>query len=125
MENETNKLIEQLAIKLGTTTEYLFGILVKQAYYDSLISLFQFLLLGIFIFIFYKIHKKLSLVKEYNGYERTGYCYYGESATLSMFSIGAILVILTVICFFYLPSVINGFINPEYWALEKILNKIN
>lgn len=39
MEEKTIKLIEQLAQKLGTTTEYLWAVLLKQAPIDATVVL--------------------------------------------------------------------------------------
>lgn len=124
MNEQTTKLIEELASKLGTTAEYLWGVLIKQAFYEASITLVQILCIFLFCFIFFKVHKKLSVKKEYNGYEETGYSYYEESAIVPMFFVGIVLAILLLIAFFSVNTVINGYFNPEYWALQEVLDKL-
>lgn len=124
MNEQTTKLIEELATKLGTTAEYLWGVLIKQAFYEASITLVQILCIFLFCLIFYKVHKRLSKIKEYNGYKETGYDYYGESAIIPMIFGAIILGLMVIIAFFSIDTVINGFFNPEYWALEQVLDKL-
>lgn len=119
-----NKLIEQLAQKLGTTTEYLWGILVQQAFINSVITLFQFLLIGLFGYAILKTHKYLLSERRHGKYIRTGYSHYGDPAEITMIIMSVLFVILAVAGFFELPDLVNGFLNPEYWALNKILNTV-
>jgi len=121
MENLTD-LLETLATKLGTTTEYLWGVLIRQASINAMINLVYFvfvLLAGVGL---YMLHKKFS--KE----DDDGDSIYSDSDE----AIPTIMVIVTIIWiimffvgFFSLGSVFYGFFNPEYWALEKVLNVCN
>ena len=121
MNEETTKLLEQLAQKLGTTTEYLWAILVKQAPIDSAITLFQFALIGIFGYALFRTHKWLCASEKY---EKSRYEYYEEYATYPMAVAFAIFVILAVFAFFCIEEVIYGFLNPEYWALKRVFSLI-
>jgi len=56
MNDQTTKLLTDLSNKLGTTAEYLWGVLVRQAYVDGVISIIQNLLIVIFIITVYKVH---------------------------------------------------------------------
>ena len=53
--------------------------------------------------------------------------YYEDSDTRIgiMVTLGVLETIFFVYCLTTLPSIINGFANPEYWALNEILTKIN
>jgi len=125
MKEETTKLIEQMAQQLGTTTEYLWSVLIKQAPIDATVTLFQFVIIGVFGYMLFRIHKKLSLTKEYDGYNRTGYCHYEELAVIPMLFAMVIFAIVVLCAFFAIPEVIYGFFNPEYWALQQVIKLIN
>lgn len=122
MNEQTTKLIEQLAQQLGTTTQYLWAVLTKQAPIDSAVTLLQFILIGIFGYTIFRIHKKLSLTKEYDGYTQTGYSHYGELAYIPMLFAMIIFSIVVLCAFFAIPGVFYGFLNPEYWALQQVFN---
>lgn len=125
MKDQNNLLFEKLAEKLGTTTEYLWQILIKQAFVDSTITLIQVILVILFGFFLYKKHKQLCKEKEYTpNHLETGYSYYGEKAIFPMYIGAAIFVILIIISFCLLESIYNGFFNPEYWALNKALESL-
>lgn len=124
---ETNVLIEQLAQKLGTTTEYLWDILLKQAPIQSFISLFELIIIILFGFVLYKIHKRFSVKSDYtdrDGYRHEGslYSQYEEKIILPMIVGGLIFICLVMYAFCSINEIFNGFFNPEYWALEQILN---
>lgn len=124
MNEQTSKLIEQLAQKLGTTTEYLWSVLLKQAPIQASVTLFQFLLIGLFGYVIYRAHKSLSVKKDYDGYSETGYSHYGERAGIPMTIALVIFCVLSICAFFCIEDVFNGFFNPEYWALEKVLRSV-
>ena len=73
MNEQTTKLIEQLAQKLGTTTEYLWSVLLKQAPIDATVTLFQTLCVMLFGLALWKIHKHLLKKESEDKYSKTGY----------------------------------------------------
>lgn len=118
--NEGNlKLVEQLAQKLGTTAEYLWGILVKQAPISATIDLIYFVIIVISGIILFKIHQYLGKETETTN---SIYCEKGENVAVPMVIAAMIWVICFIICFFSIGNIINGFFNPEYWALKEILD---
>lgn len=69
MNEQTAKLLEQLASKLGTTSEYLWNILLKQAPIDATVTLLQTLFLFFVGWGLWKVHKKLipsDLINEFD-----------------------------------------------------------
>lgn len=117
MNEKTTQLIEQLAQKLGTTVEYLWSILLKQAFVDAttrLIIVICTIILGI---ILYKTHKSFSK-KNSNGY--TSYDNKGYFIEIMVIStvLFVVFILGSINC---IPYIINGYFNPEYWALCKIL----
>ena len=122
MNDNTTKLIEQLAQKLGTTSQYLWNVLLKQAPIDATITLVQTLVILIFGYILFKLHKRLSKEKDYNGYKETGYAHYEELAAFPMIIAAIAFTILIIFCFCCFSDIVNGYFNPEYWALNKVLS---
>lgn len=121
MEELTN-VLSQLAEKLGTTTEYLWSVLIKQAPISALTTLFQMVLFVVVGIILFKIHKWLCQTPEGNYNSR--YDDYEELAVIPMLLAGIGYIIVMIILFFCISDVVNGFFNPEYWALKEILGKI-
>jgi len=112
MEEKAIELLEQLAVQLGTTAEYLWGVLVRQAYVNAIISI----IIEIVFFIFIATYIKL-LIKYIHKSDSDDYgipLFIGGFISIIMFGfmIGGILDIVT------------GFVNPEYWALKEILRLI-
>lgn len=121
MNEKTSQLIEQLATKLGTTSEYLWGVLLKQAQVQVISDIVFIVIVSILIIILWKVY----LYAARNGA-------YSEATTEMTFVYGfpTILAAIALFCMsvaalhdlFQLPTLI---LNPEYWALKEILNAIN
>ena len=54
MNDQTAALLQNLANKLGTTSEYLWGILLRQATLSGTTDLIQYAILGVLTYFFYK-----------------------------------------------------------------------
>jgi hypothetical protein len=121
MNEQTTKLVEQLAIKLGTTADYLWSVLLKQAPISALTDLIYFMLISIGGIILFKTHKSFSKPGEdtwENKYDKS------DGLVVAMGVIAVIWVLLFIVAFLSLGNVINGFFNPEYWALNQILSNL-
>lgn len=125
MNDNTTKLIEQLAQKMGTTTEYLWGVLLKQAPVSSTVTLIQVILVVLFGIFLYKTHIRLSKKNPNNKYEETGYEKYEAGAAIPMIILSVIFIVLALSSFCCIEDIINGYFNPEYWALDRILSSLN
>lgn len=123
MNEETTKLIDQLAQKLGTTAEYLWSVLLKQAPIDSTVSLIQTICVMLFGFTLWKIHKRLLKKESTDRHADNGYDKYEDFAIIPMIIGTIVFVILFIISFCCIGDIVNGYFNPEYWALERILHK--
>jgi len=120
MDKSTLLLLEKLAYELGTTTECLWVSLLKQAHLCAKTSLLFFIIVIIVGILLFKLHKRLMKENkdEYSVFDLNG------KFALPMI-IGAISwAILFITSLTFLGDIINGFINPEYWALNKILNML-
>lgn len=111
MNEQTLQLIEKLALKLGTTAEHLWGVLVRQAPISGAIGLACDAAL---LFALYVMWKKLLAV-DFDKWD-------SEFGKGSMFGGLAIATVICLACAFgNLPTEIAGFLNPEYWALKQLI----
>jgi hypothetical protein len=125
MNDNTAKLLEQLAAKFGTTTEYLWGVLLRQAPINSTINLIQITLVMLFGCFLYKTHKRLMKKHGDSDYAETYYEKYEAGAVMPMVIGAIVFAIFFLASFFCISNVINGYFNPEYWALDKILSSFS
>ncbi len=121
MSDNTAKLLEQLAQKLGTTAEYLWATLVKQAPIESAIGIFQIVVFTLLGFLLYRLNGRFSKEND------RGLSYYEENEPVAVIMVLAFIAWLccSAILFFCLGDIVSGFFNPEYWALQQILSKIS
>jgi len=114
--NQLTDLLGQLAAKLGTTIELLWTVLIRQAPIDGVVSIFQYILVIIWTFIAVKYTK--WFIKGINSGDR-------EEDWWILIVVGWLFTIgLLLALFFSLPDTVAAFINPQYWALEHVLDKI-
>ena len=115
MNDQTTQLLRELADKLGTTTEYLWGILVAQAPISatvSLVTLVGGIIIGCVLWACGIMWQKALLLKG----ERH------KDGPFALIIIGFMIVgVLSFILMIEAPSIMAGFYNPEYWALRQIL----
>ena len=120
MNEQTAELIRELAAKLGTTGEHLWGVLVAQAPVSSSVSLLSFTCVAIAIVLAAKWRAKRMSAESDKRYGP-----WAADEPLSIFSaVGLwIITIITVGIFVDSASMIAaGFFNPEYWALKQIVH---
>lgn len=110
-------VLETLAAKLGVATEVLWKALIVQAKLDAIASLFQYaLIIGVTCFLIVKTKKVVDGV---NG---------GTDNPFGIVVIGVgwfIATLLLVAMFFSIPETIAGFMNPEFWAMNRVLKLMN
>ena len=110
MDDRAMTILEALATNLGTTTEYLWGILLHQAPVQATIDLLLCVALT-----------SVSVVSVKFMWNQSRDSNEGE-----FWVIGAGL--LSIICLLMvgltIPSIINGYIHPEYWALRHVLGRL-
>lgn len=112
MNDKTIQLLEALAAKLGTTAEYLWGVLIRQAAVSATIDLVCLLVAVTYLVVY---TKWLRVV-------RKGDMFDNEATGVIMG--GCVAVIVFILALFCVSGVITGYMNPEYWALNKILDTI-
>lgn len=120
MNEQTIKLLEELSTKLGTTTEMLWGALIKQAPISSATSvLWVFLMFAVtltIIVITWRLNKKYNNPNNDTKDD-------GEIGFLT-----GCCVVLTIVTLAVwgceIPNMLSGFLNPEYWALQQLLQQL-
>lgn len=122
MNESTETMIRELADKLGTTSEYLFGVLVKQAPISSLTDLAVLSIWGLAVWLGFKAIRKNSKVPPATEEEEHPRSNWGDDA------ISVALTVWGVFTFFFLlisglsiTLIVSGIFNPEYWALKQLL----
>jgi hypothetical protein len=124
MNEKLTALLEKLSVKLGTTTEYLWKVLIMQAKISALQSLFYILSVVIIGIVLFRLHVRFSKVIKDNRYNNNTY---EDSDYIGgiMGIVAGIWLVMTICTFcFSISNMIDGFFNPEYWALNEILSKI-
>lgn len=127
MEKETAALIEKLAAKLGTTTEYLWRVLIKQAPISACIDVVFILGWIIFCFALYRIHRHLmaELPEPKQTYGRENLYAIHEGSVAFPMIIGAfVAAVWGIVSAISISSIITALTNPEYWALQQILTTL-
>ncbi len=115
MDDKTAELIKQLADKLGTTAEHLWGVLIKQAPISTTINFvfcvgFSLLLIWWVRFM----HKKITVKKEgeYRAEWDMDDAIFPIIFTIFAAGILAPLLVISV------KGFVTAWVNPEYWALR-------
>ena len=113
---ELTVLLEQLAEKLGTTIEYLWGVLMQQAHVESVKNLIVIICSVLFLAV-YSI-KVVRMLKKWDEIERED----KEVGAIIFGILGGFLAIASFVGIILgIDVFINTTINPEYWVLQEIL----
>lgn len=111
--------IDKIAVKLGVAGEHVYGLLVKQAYYNGIIDL----CIGIFLtilaisisFFLWKIH--LSNSGSLHGVKKIGDGFFHAA-------LYPITFFLYLFGLNYIFSSIGPMINPEYFAIKDLIQMV-
>lgn len=121
MSENMEKLLIELAQKLGTTVEHLWGVLVRQAYVEALgdaIIVIALALFGLWLWRWALRFNERSEDDELTEDEKENY----ELATF----LSGVVVFATWIFLLFgrLPDLFTKLLNPEFWALQEIIKYI-
>lgn len=121
MSENMEQLLIELAQKLGTTVEHLWGVLVRQAYVEALgdgIIVIALTLFGLWLWRWAARFNERSKDDEFTEDEKENY-------ELASFLSGVVaLVSWTFLIFGRLPDLFTKLLNPEFWALQEIIKYI-
>jgi uncharacterized membrane protein SpoIIM required for sporulation len=113
MTEELGRKLAELAEKLGTTVEHLWGVLIRQAYIDGVSSLVTILLalafgFGAVLFFFHVRKDRKKYLGEY------------APAFVEYFILAVALFLVAAAVGTNLYWVISDFFNPEFYALRHL-----
>lgn len=122
MNEQTSQLIRELAEKLGTTSEYLWQVLIKQAPISGAFNLLAIAFWVVLIVWGYRVVKrntKKPPVTEADRYPSAQWCDEGAVIAWIIWTLAILWIAIVAGC--NLEMIIASFFNPEYWALKQIL----
>jgi len=106
--------LQALATKLGITVEYLWEVLLRQAMISAMIDIAYVIFVALLCTLAYRYRKTIFKMWVENEFD-----------VIALITIGTfVLFILIVVAIIAAFSVATPLINPEYWALDKILSSI-
>lgn len=119
MDEKLRQLIEALAAKIGTTSEYIWGILVRQAPISAATDLVLCIVITSALAWWITLVNNKTTQKQDCPYQNAEWVNEGAFlAWLSVFLLGFGSMIFIISS---LQSIVTAFANPEYWALKKLL----
>lgn len=126
MDEKAIQALTALANKLGTTTEYLWGVLLSQAPLSALANLAILLALFLGSWMWWKFIQKNTTTPEATKSDPYPSPNWDDSSTTAAY-IGLIvmLVIVLIILMASIEGIVCGLINPEYWALSKFMGMLS
>jgi len=108
--------IDALALKLGTTAEHLWGVLVRQAYVESMTNAILLIASWAAAALWTK-----WLLKSRRATIADGDDDWTMGQIISVTILGFYMVILLIATYGNADAIVSGFINPEFFALSKIM----
>lgn len=122
MNETTEKLVRELAEKLGTTTEHLWGVLLKQAPISAASDTIIMLIMLAILWGGYRLVREKTKVPpktEENRYPDAEWECEEAFAAWGVLGLYAIITLIVTCC--TISSVVTATMNPEYWALKQLL----
>lgn len=122
MDYNTIQVLTTLANKLGTTAEYLWGVLLKQAPITGVIDMAimaGWVLMAVMWCRF--VLRKTTAPKPTNEDRHTYADWTEEAAFFSWLSAVVLAMMAALIVTSYFATTAAALVNPEYWALRQIL----
>ena len=117
------QLLEALGKKLGTTGEYLWGVLLRQA------AIFGWMMAGFYLLA--AIGSPLLLIKTYRFWQRTAIQArqnheFTPDFPIALFT-GSLMLVSSFMFFLLIEinSTLAALFNPEFWAFQEVLSLIN
>jgi|ERR1043165_8568521 hypothetical protein len=112
MDNKTAEVIQAIAAKLGTTAEYLWSVLIRQAFVTGVTSSLVVIMAVIGMVVLKKLWSK-------NPYDPDEFDVFPVRIP-----IGIAMLVCCGLIFGYSQEAINAFLNPEFWALDYVVNRL-
>lgn len=123
MNEQTEKLIRELAEKLGTTVDHLWGVLIRQAGISGITNLIVCAAWAAMLVWGYKLIRRKTAVPPKTKENEWPHAEWdagdGQALAWAIWGIATIITALVVGC--NLEYIIGALANPEYWALKQIV----
>ncbi len=110
--------LKEMAAQLGTTTTYLWSVLIKQASVIAYMNLFAAGIILLISTIAMLSRKKVFATMDDNMTVTDGI------TVAKFFYVAILLIILPILSFILTTFAIQSLLNPEYWAFKEILSSI-
>ncbi len=114
MNEETRKMIEALASKLGTTVEHLWEVLIRQAYISFWTDILYYLITAAIVLFAVKFSLKAWRKSDESTWNDDEW----RMLPIGLCLFALILSIIAVVC---VGDTVTKVANPEYWALKEVL----
>lgn len=121
MNQNQSEVLQQLAERLGTSVEYLWSVLVKQAYIAAATNAVWLIVVGLLVVATYRAALRYSVEGKALRDERGPFSNH-EIPTLVSILLAVLCVALGLLFTNIVVVTITALANPEYWALQQILS---
>lgn len=124
MDDKTLQALTVLANKLGTTAEYLWGVLVRQAPITGVIDLCLTVGLLFAAACWYRFVKAKTTKPPKTEEDRHPEAdWHDEGKFFGWISVALLCAIVGVVVVSTLSTTVAALVNPEYWALRQLLGR--
>ena len=117
MTDQIMEILRVLAEKFGTTTEFLWGIMVRQAYVVGISQILAFVMAGLFVFAWNRYVWSIRLPEDPQE-DRGGDKTFGIMMVRLFGVVGACMWAMMFLC--GLTEITTALFNPEYWAIKQV-----
>lgn len=122
MDDKTLQALTTLAAKLGTTAEYLWGVLLKQAPITGVIDLAMMAAWVLLTVMWCRFVLRKTTAPTPTDEDRCPRADWTEEAAFFSWASAAVLVLVTALMVTSsFSTTAAALVNPEYWALKQIL----
>src|ERR1700727_1468924 len=127
MNDQLQKALTELANKLGTSVQYLWGVLVSQAKINAIEDGIIWLVIIFGGIGLWRTHKKCFKREKTGEKNRYGeeelaesFYYKNEWSQYLMIVVCGVWLIFFIICFCNIGDLFNSIFNTQYWELKKL-----
>lgn len=113
MNEQTNQLIEKMAEKLGTTAEYLWAVIIKQAPITAVTNIAGIIIMVLVLLISATLIRKFIKDDACDDAD-----FYRPMAWLFW---AVLTIVFTFVTLDSISTTVTCLANPEYWALKQII----
>ena len=113
----TAEVLDKLAAKLGVTAQYLWGVLLKQAPIAAVLDILQDIIIIGWVCILVKL-TRWAWKKTEKGWDEA-------PTALGLTVAWVFTAVMICVVFFSFTGTITAIVNPEYWALDRLLSSMS